>query len=186
MFPRSITRTVAARNATALAAVAALVTGCSAGKINFVNVDSSYDASQYAHLPYTGPIFAEVTGNPFGMSQEDLEQLVNAYIQPPNARSPIGQGPRVHIAFGATAADRHSACQEGGAKGMVNGTITMVAALCRGGDAALTYLVGSVDDITGPNDPRFQSFLRQATVQLFPKTDEQMHDNNPFCMFPSC
>ncbi len=50
-------------------------------------------------------------------------------------------------------------------------TISVVAALCRGGDGALTYLVGSVDDIKGPSDPRFESFLRQVTVQLFPKTD---------------
>jgi hypothetical protein len=56
--------------------------------------------------------------------------------------------------------------------------------MCRGGDGAITYLVGSVDDIQGPSDPRFESFIRQITVQLFPRTDPN-RDNAP-CFLPSC
>ncbi len=174
MSPRSITRFLPL-------AFVALLFGCAEGKINYVHVDSSYDPTVYAHLPYTGPIYADVAGNPFGaMPQPQLQSLVNAYIQPSQARSPEGQGVRVHFAFGETASDRNSACYAGGNNAPNNGTINMVAALCRGG-AATTYLVASVDGITGPNDPRFQNFLRNATVQLFPRQDP---NRDPPCFLP--
>jgi len=169
-----------------IAAVSALtfLSSCSAGTINYVHTDSSYDPTAYARLPYTGPLYAEVSGNPFGIPQADLQRLVNDDIQPPGGKNESGQGVRVHFAFGETAADRHSACTARGNNTMSN-TISVVAALCRGGDGALTYLIGSVDDIKGPSDPRFESFLRQVTVQLFPKTDPN-RDHEPPCVFPNC
>jgi hypothetical protein len=171
----------------------ALLTGCAPGTINYVHTDSSYDPTVMARIPYTGPLYADVSGNPFGIPQADLQRLVNNAIQPPGAKSEIGQGVRVHFAFGATAADRGSACGVGGnsgaaaAPGTTASTIHMVAALCRGSanGGALTYLVGSVDDVQGPSDPRFESFLRQATAQLFPKADPN-RDHEPPCVFPSC
>jgi len=155
---------------------------CSAGTINYVNIDSSYDPTTLAHIPYTGPLFADVSGNPFGIAQADLQRLVNDAIQPPGAKAEQGQGVRVHFAFGQTAADRHSACSMGG-NAIKATTISVVAALCRGGGSATTYLVGSVDDVQGPSDPRFESFLRQVTVQLFPRTDP---NRDPPCFLPSC
>jgi hypothetical protein len=160
------------------------LSSCSAGTINYVHVDSSYDPTTMAHIPYTGPLFAEVSGNPFGIPQADLQRLVNNVIQPPNAKAETGQGVRVHIAFGTTVADRHSACSMAGNNTMSN-TISVVAALCRGSDGATTYLVGSVDDVKGPSDPRFESFLRQVTVQLFPRIDPNRDNNSP-CFLPSC
>lgn len=163
---------------------AALLVGCSAGTINYVHIDSSYDPTVYAHIPYTGPLFAEVSGNPFGIPQADLQRLVNDKIQPAGAKAETGQGVRVHFAFGQNAADRNSACTMGGTNTM-SSSISVVAAMCRGGGGALTYLVGSVDDIQGPSDPRFESFLRQITAQLFPRTDPN-RDANPPCFLPSC
>ena len=186
MSPLASLRHAARTLAPALAALSALA-GCSSGTINFVNVDSSYDPVQYAQLPYTGPLYAEVAGNPFGIPQADLQRLVNDAIQPPGARSEVGQGVRVHIAFGETASDRNFACTAPGRNTApaIGGTVSMVAALCRGGGAALTYLVGSVDDVQGPSDPRFESFLRQATVKLFPQSDPN-RDHEPPCVLPSC
>jgi hypothetical protein len=172
----------ALRRVTASLSVLALLSSCSAGTINYVHIDSGYDPTSLAHIPYTGPLFADVSGNPFGIPQADLQRLVNNAIQPPGAKAETGQGVRVHIAFGPTAADRHSACNMGGNNTM-SSTISVVAALCRGGGGATTYLVGSVDDIRGPSDPRFESFLRQVTVQLFPKTDP---NRDPPCFFPNC
>jgi len=160
----------------------AFLASCSAGTINYVNVDSSYDPTVMAHIPYTGPLFAEVSGNPFGIPQADLQRLVNDAIQPPGAKAETGQGVRVHFAFGPSAADRHSACNMGGNNTMSN-SISVVAAMCRGGGGATTYLVGSVDDIQGPSDPRFRSFLRQMTVQLFPRVDP---NRDPPCFLMSC
>lgn len=171
------------RPVAALSALA-LLASCSAGTINYVHTDSSYDPTAYAHIPYTGPLFADVSGNPFGIPQQDLQRLVNDAIQPPGAKAETGQGVRVHFAFGPSAADRHSACSMGGTNAM-SGTISVVAALCRSQDAALTYLIGSVDNISGPSDPRFESFLRQVTVQLFPKIDPN-RDHEPPCFFPNC
>jgi len=172
----------ALRRITATLTALLFLSSCSAGTINYVHIDSSYEPTAYARLPYTGPLFAEVSGNPFGIPQQDLQRLVNNAIQPPGAKAETGQGVRVHFAFGPTAADRHSACNMGGNNTM-SGTIFVVAALCRSRDAALTYLVGSVDDIRGPSDPRFESFLRQVTVQLFPRTDP---NRDPPCFFPNC
>jgi hypothetical protein len=184
MSPLSAARRAPLRRFWASLSAFALLASCSAGTINYVHTDSSYDPVAYARLPYTGPLFAEVSGNPFGIPQQDLQRLVNDVVQPPGARSETGQGVRVHFAFGVTAADVHSACTAAG-NNTISGTISMVAALCRGPGSALTYLVGSVDDIKGPSDPRFESFIRQATVQLFPKTDPN-RDHEPPCVFPSC
>ena len=183
MSPLSLFRSAPCR-LLAVASALAFLTSCSAGTINYVHTDSSYDPTAYARLPYTGPLYAEVSGNPFGIPQADLQRLVNNAIQPPGAKSESGQGVRVHFAFGPTAADRHSACSMGG-NNTLSGNISVVAALCRSHDAALTYLVGSVDNIQGPSDPRFESFLRQATIQLFPKTDPN-RDHGPPCVFPNC
>ena len=173
---------VASRRFIASFSALAFLAGCSAGTINYVHIDSSYDPVVYAHIPYTGPLYAQVSGNPFGIPQPDLQRLVNNIIQPPNAKSEDGQGIRVHFAFGQSAADRNSACSMGGTNTM-SGTISVVAAMCRGGGAAVTYLVGSVDDIHGPSDPRFESFLRQITVQLFPRIDP---NRDAPCFYPTC
>ena len=177
MSPLSASRRIVA----ALAPLVVLM-GCATGTVNYVHVDSSYDPTHLAHVPYTGPLFADVAGNPFGIPQDELQRLVNDAIQPEGAKAETGQGVRVHIAFGPTAADRHSACSMGGTSTM-SSSISVVAALCRGGGGATTYLIGSVDDIRGPSDPRFESFLRQVTVQLFPRIDP---NRDPPCFFPSC
>src|SRR5690349_19928653 len=177
MSPLSASRRIIA-TLTALA----FMSGCSAGTINYVHIDSSYDPTFMAHIPYTGPLFAEVSGNPFGIPQADLQRLVNDAIQPPGAKAETGQGVRVHFAFGPRAADRHSACNMGGNNTMSN-SISVVAAMCRGGGGATNYLVGSVDDIQGPSDPRFRSFLCQMTVQLFPRVDP---NRDPPCFLMSC
>lgn len=165
-------------------AAATALSACTAGRINYVQVDTSYDPVQYARLPYTGPIYADISGNPFAIPAQDLNRIVSTSIQPSNALAGNGQGVRVHIAFGATESDRQLACQAGGSTGRINGTISMVAALCRGGGAALTYLVASIDGVTGPDDPRFQRFLRQSTVQLFPPRNPNLPSDD--CIFPSC
>jgi hypothetical protein len=182
MSPLSAHRFSQARRFIASLSALAFLASCSAGTINYVHIDSSYDPTTLAHIPYTGPLFADVSGNPFGIPQADLQRLVNNIIQPPGAKAETGQGVRVHIAFGPSAADRHSACGMGGNNAMSN-TISVVAALCRGSDGATTYLVGSVDDIKGPSDPRFESFLRQVTVQLFPRIDP---NRDPPCFLLSC
>jgi hypothetical protein len=172
------------RRSIALVSTLVVLGGCAAGTVSYVHVDTSYDPTSLAHIPYTGPLYADVSGNPFGIPQTDLQRLVNDAIQPGSAKAETGQGARVHIAFGPSAADRSSACNMGGTQQMSD-RINVVAALCRGGGSgsATTYLVASVDDIKGPSDPRFENFLRQVTVQLFPRVDPNR--DSP-CFLPNC
>jgi len=178
------------RRTVATLSALAFLSGCGVGTTNYVHVDSSYDPVVYARIPYTGPLYAEVSGNPFGIPQADLQRLVNNAIQPSGAKSESGQGIRVHFAFGPTAADRNSACSMGGLDNKGQTTIpqgqriAVVAAMCRGGGSAVTYLLASVDDINGPSDPRFETFLRQITAQLFPRIDPN-RDSGP-CFLPTC
>jgi hypothetical protein len=169
-------------------ATAILLGGCSTGTVSYVNVDSSYDPTQYARLPYTGPLYVEVSGNPFAIPPEQMAKVVYDAIAPSNAAVGNGQGPRLHFAFGPDATNFNLACGAAGTNGRVNDRITMVAALCGGREHALTYLSGSIDGVTGPDDPRFRQFLRQATVQLFPtQTDESRERQHELlCVFPSC
>jgi hypothetical protein len=162
--------------------------GCMAGTVNYVNVDSGYDPVQYARLPYTGPLYVEVSGNPFAIPPEQMAKVVYDAIAPSDAVIGNGQGPRLHFAFGPDATNFNLACSASGTKGRINDRITMVAALCRGTDHALTYLTASIDGVTGPDDPRFRSFLRQSTVQLFPKQTEQSRERQRqmLCVWPSC
>ena len=169
-------------------AAALILAGCSAGRVSYVNVDSSYDPVQYARLPYTGPLYVEVSGNPFAIPSDQMAKVVYEAIAPSNAAVGNGQGPRLHYAFGPDATNFNLACSAAGTNGRINDRITMVAALCRGTGHALTYLSASIDGVTGPDDPRFRRFLRQATVQLFPtQTDESRErQHDLLCVFPSC
>src|SRR3954471_20941962 len=118
MSPLSAHRFSQARRFIASLSALAFLASCSAGTINYVHIDSSYDPTVYAHIPYTGPLFADVSGNPFGIPQADLQRAVNDIVQPPSAKAENGQGIRVHFAFGRNAADRNSACGMGGTSTM--------------------------------------------------------------------
>jgi hypothetical protein len=107
-------------------------------------------------------------------------------IQPFPGMATTGAGYRVHLAFnGATTTSENYACQAAGGTGSSGGTINLVAAFCSGSNEALTYLVGSVSGITGPDDPNFAKFVRWATVELFPPRGvDDPHDS--FCWVPGC
>ncbi len=168
---------------------ALLLSACAAsGTVNYVNVDSSYDPVQYRRLPYTGPLYVEVSGNPFAIPSDQMAKVVYDAVAPTNAAVGNGQGPRLHYAFGPDATNFNMACGAAGTNGRINGRITMIAALCGGNQHALTYLSASIDGVTGPDDPRFRQFLRQATVQLFPAQTDESRDRqrDMLCIWPSC
>jgi hypothetical protein len=64
--------------------------------------------------------------------------------------------------------------------------MTLVAALCPGTSYALTYLAGSVSDISGPDDPRFRQFVRYSVVKLFPRPGEDDRNDRDLCFLPGC
>jgi hypothetical protein len=164
----------------------ALVAGCMPGRIDRIRVEPGYDPQQYHFVPYTRALKADVSGNPFGMEQEAFNALVSEIIQPPGIVPSEGSPYRVRLAFnGSTSVNRDLACRASGG-GVRSGDMTLVAALCPGSGAALTFLTGSVSDISGPNDPRFRKFVRSAVVRLFPGSTEDDRNDRDFCYVLGC
>ncbi len=157
-------------------AVVALLGACSAGTLNYRYVESEYDTQEYASIPYTKAMKLEINGNPFNMPQADFNKLVNDAVQAPGMVPTDASPYRVRLSFnrGATAT---YLCESTGdpvdkglaSGGMNGGEVTLAAALCNGKDVR-TYTLGSIDDVNGPDDPAFKSFLRRAVVYLFPST----------------
>ena len=166
----------------------AVVAACTPGHIDRVGVDSSYPAQQYQFVPYTKAMKLDVSGSLFGMEQAAFNQLVSDAIQPPGVIESDSSPYRVHIAFnGARVTGQNIACGASGAQSAPNGgDVWIVAALCPGSGPALTYLSGSVSDITGPADPRFRQFLRNAVVQLFPRPSNDDRNDRDNCILPGC
>jgi len=163
-------------------ALALLLTGCTPGRINYVHIESPYDASQDHWVPYSRPMHADITGNPFPVPQDDFNRAVNAAIQAKGI-DPSPSGYRIRMIFNGAPTNGNYICGETGQTGAAPGhrqgdEITLSAAYCRGSDT-MTFLQGSVAGITGPDDPRFQQFLRMVATQLFPWPTG--NDNN--CMF---
>lgn len=164
----------------------AMATACTPGRIDRVGVDSSYPAQQYQFVPYTRAMKADVSGRLFGMEQEAFNQLVSDAIQPPGVIETDSSPYRVHLAFGPSSTGRNIACQAQGSTGSGGGVIRLVAALCPGSGPALTYLSGSISDVTGPDDPRFRQFLRSAVVKLFPRPSNDDRNDRDNCFLPGC
>jgi hypothetical protein len=168
----------------AILLIGALAGGCTPGRIDRVRVESGYDPVQYRFVPYSRAMQADVSGNPFGMDQRAFETLVAETIQPPSVLPSDGSPYRVHLAFnGSTSVNKDLACRASGG-GARSGDMTLVAALCPGSGPALTFLTGSVSDVSGPDDLRFRKFVRSSVVKLFPPQTED--DRNEPCFIPGC
>jgi hypothetical protein len=166
--------------------IGALATGCTPGRVDRVRVESGYDPVQYRFVPYTRAMHADVSGNPFGMDQQAFNALVSDTIQPPGVQASDASPYRVHLAFnGSTSVNRDLACQASGG-GASHDDMTLVAALCPGNGPALTYLTGSVSDISGPDDPRFHQFVRSSVVKLFPWPTIDDRNDNDSCFLLNC
>ncbi|HEY1384486.1 MAG TPA: hypothetical protein VGF43_12765 [Dongiaceae bacterium] len=166
--------------------IGAVAAGCTPGRIDRVRVESGYDPVQYQFVPYTRAMHADVSGNPFGMDQQAFNTLVSDTIQPPGVQPSDGSPYRVHLAFnGSTSVNRDLACQASGG-GASHGDMTLVAALCPGDGPALTFLTGSVSDVSGPDDPRFHQFVRSSVVKLFPGPTIDNRNQMDHCFLPMC
>jgi hypothetical protein len=166
--------------------VGMLAIGCTPGRIDRVRVESGYDPQQYQFVPYTRAMKADVSGNPFAMDQQAFNNLVSVTIQPPGVVPSDGSPYRVRLAFnGSTSVNRDLACGSSGG-GATSGDLTLVAALCPGNGPALTFLTGSVSDISGPDDPRFRQFVRSSVVKLFPRPNSDDRNERDLCIIPGC
>jgi len=167
--------------------LALLLGACTPGRIDYQHTESAYDAFQDHWAPYTAPMHADITGNPFPIPQDDFNRVVNAAIQAKGIE-PSPNGRRIRMVFNGAPTNGDYLCASGGQIGdapghSLGGTITLAAAYCRGSDP-MTFLQGSVGDISGPDDPRLQQFLRFVTTQLFPLPEADPGDQN--CTLPNC
>lgn len=170
----------------AILLIGSLAAGCTPGRIDRVRVESGYDPYQYQSVPYTRALKADVSGNPFGMDQQAFNTLVSDTIQPPGVVASDGSPYRVHLAFnGSTSVNRDLACRASGG-GAMSGDMTLVAALCPGNGPALTFLTGSVSEVSGPNDPKFHDFVRSSVVRLFPGPTSNDRNDRDLCFIPGC
>jgi hypothetical protein len=170
----------------AILLIGSLAAGCTPGRIDRIRVEDGYDPVQYQFVPYTRAMKADVSGNPFGMDQQAFNTLVTDTIQAPGVQPSDGSPYRVHLAFnGSTSVNRDLACRASGG-GKMSGDMTLVAALCPGNGPALTFLTGSISDISGPDDPRFHDFVRSSVVRLFPGPTIDNRNQNDQCFIPGC
>jgi hypothetical protein len=170
----------------AIVLIGIVAASCTPGRVDRVRVESGYDPVQYQFVPYTRAMHADVSGNPFGMDQQAFNTLVSDTIQPPGVQTSDGSPYRVHLAFnGSTSVNRDLACGASGG-GPSHGDMTLVAALCPGNGPALTFLTGSVSDVSGPDDPRFHQFVRSSVVKLFPGPTIDNRNQMDHCFLPMC
>lgn len=185
-----------------LVVVAVLLGGCAegrvgGGKIDFTRVDSSWSRSDFAYAAAGRDLTTEILGNPFGgVSQNDFEQAVTAAMQgahfgpATNFTTTPGESARplfrVRMLWnGPTSTSGARLCEDTPVQGggpEAGGRVRLIAAFCRGGRAS-TYLMGSVDGVRGPDDPRFTEFVREATMALFPPRDGNFESD---CMWSTC
>jgi hypothetical protein len=186
MKPNRFPEATAMSRLLAILLVGALATGCTPGRIDRVRVESGYDAQQYQFVPYTRALKADVSGNPFGMDQQAFNDLVSEIIQPPGVVASDGSPYRIRLAFnGSKSVNKDLACRASGG-GPTSSDMTLVAALCPGYGSAVTYLTGSVSDISGPDDPRFRQFVRYSVVKLFPRPGSDDRNDRDLCLVPGC
>ncbi|HVJ32736.1 MAG TPA: hypothetical protein VND94_06435 [Terriglobia bacterium] len=166
---------------------AGLLAACTPGRIDYLHVESPYDALQDHWAPYNSSLKADITGNPFPIPQDDFNKIVNTAIQPAGFSPSEASAYRIRMIFNGQPTNGNYICGETGEKGSAPGhsagsKITISAAYCRGFDT-MTFLQGSVDDISGPDDPRLRQFLRMVATQLFPLPQ---NDSDNGCMFSPC
>lgn len=167
------------------------------GKIDFVRVETAYSRADFAYAGAGRDLTTEILGNPFAnLAQPAFEQAVTDAMQGAHF------GPRTHFTTtpdesarpvysvrmlwnGPLGTNGGALCDgtplAGG--GPANGEVRLIAAFCRS-DRHATYLSGSVDGVTGPDDPRFVGFIRQVTAQLFPPRDGTFESDS--CMWATC
>lgn len=175
------------RTSSVMLSLAFMLGACAPGRIDYQHTESPYDAFQDHWTPYTRPMHADITGNPFPIPQDDFNKVVNLAIQGKGIE-PSPNGARIRMIFNGAPTNGNYICEETGQTGAapgrsLGGKITLSAAYCRDTDT-MTFIQGSVDDISGPDDPRLKEFLRFVTTQLFPLPEGNPGDQN--CTLPNC
>ncbi len=181
-------------------ALCLLLAGCTAsgGTISYFVLDSGYSLQEFAYAGGPGELWTEVMGNPFMQAKPDLDRSVTTAMYDshfgPAMRFTTTPGPaarrtyHVRLIFNGPETNSMSAC---GALPPLQpsyrgGNVLLFAAFCRD-DRALTFLRAAGDKFAGLDDPRFQTFIREVTIRLFPPQNPDMHSQTQdHCQMGDC
>jgi len=181
-------------------AICLILAGCSSsgGVISYSEMDTGYSIQEFAYAGGSGELWTEVMGNPFTQAKPELDRAVTdamyaSHFGPATrfTTTPDQKAVRtyhVRLMFNGPETNAMAAC------GVVpplpptyrGGDVLLFAAFCRD-DRALTFLRAAGDKFTGPEDPRFQAFIREITIRLFPPQNPEMHDqDHDHCQMNNC
>ena len=154
--------------------------------IGYTYISDNYRPQDLGYAAARGGMLTEVTGNPFDAPKAALDSRVTEtmeqahfgpeldfFTEPPEGYS---SAYRVVVLFNpAPGANGAKLCSDPARpQAKRDGSVGVLASLCST-DTRINTASGSLAGATGPDDPAFQDFLRQLSLQLFPP---RFHDQN--------
>lgn len=156
---------------------------------------SSYDPTEINGAHGGRQLPTLVTGNPFGGAQEAFAEAVVGAIRGSRGGRPTDPAVaataplRVLMMFNAATLTGDRICDRSkplavapdtGPRAPVGSArVELVATYCRG-DRPQTQVTASLDNVSGPSDPRFQDFIKQCILSLFPSRNPDMQGEGQF------
>jgi len=162
----------------------ALLGGCDGVIVYEPIYAQMYSNGSFEYAARNGVIKTEVVGDPFGGSPNFAERVAD-YLYGATRSVPVkfalqpdgrGSAPyHVVMVFNAPAgatSDQACAQRVTPTAGRTSDTIQVLAAFCSG-DLAVSEAGGRAGGITGPDDPKFRSLVRQVAYSLIPPYDRR-------------
>lgn len=148
-----------------------------------------YSHSDYVYAASGQGFAVDVRGNPLSVPQATFERAVVDAMQgktwPPPANfivQPEGETrqSRIVLGFGTSMkVDERVLCQTAsGPDTRFEGRPIVVAAAFCSGDRALSRLIASAPDLSGPRDPRLDALMGQVVGQLLPPENPERRDDD--------
>ncbi len=161
-----------------------LVSGCEGVTVYEPTHTQLYSNGSFDYAARNGVMKTEVVGDPFGGSPNFAEKVAD-YLYGATRSVPVkfalrpegtGSAPYhvVMVFNGPAGATSDQACAQrvAPAAGQSSDAIYVLAAFCTG-DLALSEAGGRASGITGPDDPKFRSLVRQVAYSLIPPYDRR-------------
>ncbi len=161
---------------------------CSDAPVTAYNyVSDNYSPRELSYAASRGGMLTEITGNPFDAPKAALDSTVTTameeahfgpelafFTEPPEGSS---SAYRVVVLFNpARSANGVKLCSSlERPQAERQGSVGVLASLCST-DTRINTAGGSLAGATGPDDPAFEHFMRQLSLELFPPQSPFGHD----------
>ena len=162
--------------------------------IAYTYTSDNYSPRDLGYAAARGGMLTEVTGNPFDAPKAALDERVTRtmeeshfgpeldfFTEPPEGYS---SAYRVVVLFNpAPGANGAKLCSSPARpQAQREGSVGVLASLCST-DTRINTAGGSLAGATGPDDPAFQHFMRQLSLELFPPQSPFGRDPSDFTIF---